>query len=817
MPLSQPQATPSSPEADDYELASPTAHVGHTDHHQDSLSEHPHSIEPTYASPTNTEAMQPDSVAEEPTIAAPLDVDHFDQKPKTPAATSTVDASADSSESKVKIQQGVAVNLGSIVGLVQHFEETLDLHAPSDPGYLQDKRREFARPTPEEPFVEALQRLRLPGGVLVVNRPPDQGRRIMALALMSELLREHAITEVRPIPIGQSGYFAPRRLPHDRQCGFLLELPPDDELRVHDSFGATLHEAAVVLAKRHNRLIILTRPAQWLRIGSGAPRGVAPDLGVAQPRDIAHRRLLACEPDIAASEWVDHHDIAPLLTGRPPAEARRVADIIIKEHRHYVATRSGNVPVTDPDEAAIEFDKLVAGVVKACKNWHDELLEWHSKPSRTALDRNFLLAAAVLRGGSVSHIYATAADLCRTLDKQKIRLTGQQAPGAYALIAEIDARRDDNDVLVFSKADWDDAALEYFWSDRPLARSAFCEWLAQVPSRGGVINAAFENFSTSDKHDLARRIGAFAVRWAVRHRRQEPLKRLVTAWHKDTGLWALAIEIVDTAAIDELSASYIHQMLLSWSSRDNPVLQEAVVAVCQGRFGRQYADKALRRLKKVTETISEPETTALVSNAVTTLFRDPAMRTILFEYVVKWCDHGLRRGTVGRYAFGALAVVTLPDELDTPALLAHHLVPIDLLEEIDFQPSIEELARGWRTLLSAPADASGPNVQAALDIWLEAAHKQPTLRPIILDVLRHAVAIDNRLSIRDILRLGADTWARERHPDRPIRNGVRLDLHELLDNDLQEFGARRARTNDVSAHHNISDILATRTPDADRA
>ncbi|MDX3233039.1 hypothetical protein [Streptomyces sp. ME19-01-6] len=105
---------------------------------------------------------------------------------------------------------------------------------------------------------------------------------------------------------------------------------------------------------------------------------------------------------------------------------------------------------------------------------------------RTSFQRNFLLACATLRGASVAHVYASTADLASVFGDGDPSLKGQQEPGVIEMVDSIEAELQADDTLTFHRPEWDDAALEYFWVDRPLSRVKFLEWLADaLPEQAG--------------------------------------------------------------------------------------------------------------------------------------------------------------------------------------------------------------------------------------------------------------------------------------------------------------------------------------------
>lgn len=699
------------------------------------------------------------------------------------------------------VLQRALVNQGEMIGTKYVFEQTLDSHAPIASEYLAVMRQVYAEPyggedaSLQSPFGRALASLRPAGSVLVLSRPPDSGRTITAYVLLGKLLEEGVIEEVRPIAFGNSQHFPTRRLPHDARCGYLLELPPDeDDFAVDDAFGASVRKIRERLERRGSRLIVLTRPEQWRRICQGAPDDVAPELGTARPRDIAERWLLAQEPGFPVDTWLEHPGIRRLLVGQSPTDVLSLVYLMLDQHRTAEqATLASSDPLRQERGAlsAQTFEEQVADVVAAHSNWEDALYEWHEPEgrSRTSFERNFLLAAAVLRGDPVGHVYAKAAELTAVLDKSEFNVDGQQAPGVIAMTRAVGARRETDGSLAFERPHWDDAAVEYFWNDRPLARTSFLGWLAQAPVDTSTSKEALETISKDDRRVLAGRIGQFALQWAVRHRRQEPLEEIVKAWYlhgPEKELWPLAVELLDRAAIHAVTAPYIHSMLLSWAGRKEPSLQRAVVEVCTLEFGRRHTGKALRRLRHVAE-MGLPDVLDQLRDAVCVLWGDATIRSTLFSYVVAWCQSEKTRDTVGHRTFAALATSTPPETHDLPLLLQTHGAE-EVTDEESFRPPVPGLVTGWRTLLRQATGAAGPReLDTAVCLWLDAARDHPPLRTIVFETLREAVNVRGAQgpNLRETLRTCAEMWVQgANRPYSEEKEDLKRDLSALLDNDL---------------------------------
>ncbi|MGW5863225.1 hypothetical protein ACWFRJ_13760 [Streptomyces sp. NPDC055239] len=702
------------------------------------------------------------------------------------------------------VLQWASNNYGEQIGTKYVYEQTLDSHAPISPEYLAVAREVYAEPHGEDrlapsPFQQALEALRAAGSVLVINRRPNNSRTFTAYALLAHLLGTGVITEVRPLSFGGSKHFPTKRLPHDVNCGFLLELPPDeDDFAVDDSFGGSLNKLVERLQKRNCRLIVLTRPEQWRRISHGAPDSIAPDLGSVRPRDIANRWLVGQEPSFPTGRWLEHKDIKPLLAGQHPTDVLNLVYLMLEQHR---AAQSAVADADAADQALrhqrgavsrLTFEEQVANVVAARSNWEDELYAWHEPEnrSRTSFERNFLLTAAVLRDDPVGHVYAKAAELTGQLDDSEVEIDGQREPGVIAMTRAIDARREADGTLTFTRPNWDNAVIEYFWNDRPLARTTFLKWLAQAPVVDtSASREALEIISKDGRLALARRVGQFALRWAIRHRRQTPLERIVEEWYKPGAakeLWPLAVELLDSAAIHAASAPYIHSMLLAWSSRTQPHLQRAVVEVCTGEFGRRHTAKALRRLRNVAAQ-GHPDVIDALRDAVRVLWEDATVRQMLFGYIVDWCKSETVSQSVGHRTFTALALNSPPDGASLPPLL-QAMIEENPAEEDTFRPPLQGLVAGWRTLLRQAAGPTGErDLDKAVFTWLDAALQRRELKPLVFDTLRQAVNIPGAAGppLREALRTSAQWWVQGQ--DRPYsaeREGLKIELSALLDQDL---------------------------------
>lgn len=688
------------------------------------------------------------------------------------------------------LRQEAMFNFGEMTGvkLTAVLGQMLE-HSELPDAYLDTVRAVFAEPDGYRKVYEAF---REPGSVVVLLREPGAGRAFTAHALLAEL-RHCTGAQVGPLSFGGTNRFPVRRLPLDGNVGYLLELPADEEnFQVAPEFGASLEKIQYSLRKRDSRLIVLTTPEQWHRVGAGAPPGIVPDLAPPAPLKIAAAWLEGEAPSLDRGGWLGDSRIVNLLEGQSPADVLHIVSLILK------TSRPGNTLGTlDPN--ADPFTSQVQSVVSARMDWRNELRTWHMSERRTSFQRNFLLVGALFRNAPVAHIYAKTAELTQQLDGDTVTLKGQKEPGVIEMVASIEAELGTDDTIQFSRAGWDDAVLSYFWIDRPMARKPFLAWMAKAPV--AKTSTFLETLTTEDRLLLANRVGAFAVRWAVRQEKPLPLEEIVTAWSKDDVLWPAAVELVAAAALHPTMGRFIHEMLLRWSrngTEEKAALQKLTVEVCAGEFGRRHTGKALRRLRHAAASPHD-DVQASLHAAVRNLWADVSARATLFNSIVTWCSADPERTEAGRRSFAALATLTADEDTGIPVLLR---VKED---DTDFEPTVEQLVTGWRTLLTS--DTQEAEAAQALNLWMDIAWLHPDRRPVVFSVLRGAVSTSGlagsrhpRHRLRDLLYRWQPVPAADADPERV---SLRHELADLLDHDrsrsLDLYRPRRTNREETPA------------------
>ncbi|WP_405748771.1 hypothetical protein OG232_02480 [Streptomyces sp. NBC_01411] len=699
------------------------------------------------------------------------------------------------SDTVAQLRQLALLNFGEMnaIKVSAGFDSPLD-HGEFSDAFLEAVRAVYVSPTGGTDFDDVYRSWKQPGSILILAEAPGRGRTTTARALLAKLRHEQPEVRVGQLSFGGSPDFPGHRLPHQANRAYVMELPPDeDDFRVAETFGATLNGLSTQLAHRKARLVVLTTPEQWRRVGTGAPTGIRPQLGVASPLEIARRWLWAESPNFPVDMWLEDPDIATLLDDQPPVDVLEIVGYILDAHRAKNSKRPDLDALAQKHSRHTDtpFDRQVLSVLAARGNWRSQLLFWHQHPHRTSFQRNFLVSCSALRGAPVAHVYASAAELATRLGELEVHLNGQTEPGVIEMIHSIDAELAEDDTVTFDRPEWDDAALEYFWVDRPLSRTKFLEWLADAPLKTN--REALDSLSSQEQQVMARRIGSFAVQWAVRQRRQNPLRQLAVRWRGEA-LWSTFIEILTAASLNAVSASYVHEMLRQWARTGTAAQRLATVEVCAGEFGRQHTVKALLRLRHAAGS-SDPDVRRALQNAVHTLWLDPTARSTLFSYVVDWCADASTR-EAGQEAFRALAASAEGDASALPVLLTRD-------GDSGFTPSTADLTTGWRAVLGGGRGLESNDADAAaVRLWLNAVRHYPGLLNEVLTILSTAVQVEEQdepattvESPRDRLRAIVRTWARitdggppadgfELPADAPSRAAVYTALTQLLDDGL---------------------------------
>lgn len=633
------------------------------------------------------------------------------------------------------------------------------------------------------------------------------------------------VFDVARLMFGGSPHFPDTRLPTDRGRVWLLEIPTDEEgFRVAETFGDCLPVLDRLLAEQDGRLVVLTRPEQWRRIG-GSPSERWPSardlLTGVGPAAVARAQLTGRMSGIDTEGWLGHPDIAAMVEQSGTTGAVELAEAILAAER-----TSANLLPADPastgtpgavQDAQALHARRIAMVVDSRGQWRRQLLGWHRHPDRTAFERDFQVAAAALTGLPVTDVYYGATLLNTQFGgRGAVESAGQDAPGVIAMLDAVGGDLTAEDCIRFPRPGWADSILEYFWLDRPLARGTFLDWLAKAP--GYRAGDALEAASDDQRRAAARRITRFALGWAARHNREAPLAKLALAWREShRGLRQELVEVLSAVACAHsadpaevgsdiaplvVHQRYVHRLLLDWAKSSTVELAHVVLQVCAGPFSDRYTGKALVRLKHAGRH-ADDKTRLVLEQVIARLWQESSARATLIAEIAGWCDTA-QHYTAGSIAFACLAAITdtTPPDLRHPIRDDDDTATADptadgtsgrgvalLRQTGDYTPDHPVLGRCWRAHLgTAPAADSA----ALVTLWLEAAASDPTQRHAVLDVLRLAVrgtTAEDRTT-RDVVRGIARTWS----TGSPDRKALYHNLTDVLDTDI--IGTLHTRLSD---------------------
>ena len=652
--------------------------------------------------------------------------------------------------------------------------------------------------------------------------PPSGGQHAAAPDAFENRLDgvQEAVFDVARLLFGGSPYFVASRLPMERGRVWLLEIPADEEgFQVDKTFGDCLSTLDQMLAERQGRLVILTRPDHWRRIG-GAPsahwlsaRELLAGVG---PAAVAQAQLTGRMPGIDVNGWLQDRDIDRMVEQSNTVGVVELTEKILAAELTPPNLLPSDSTSTDTAKVPLDAQPLlarrIAMVVNSRGLWRRQLLDWHRDPSRTAFERDFQVAAAALTGLSVTHIYHGATLLNEAFGgRGVVDPKGQDAPGVIAMLDAVGGELVADDRIRFPRPGWAESILEYFWVDRPLARSEFLDWLAKAP--GSQAGDPLETVSDDQRRAAARRITRFALGWAARHQREKPMSTLASAWSKSSRpMWRELVEVLSTVACADsadpaevgpddaplvVHQRYVHQLLLDWAKK--PHLAPVVLQICAGPFAKLYTSKALVRLKHAGGH-NDAEVLPLLEQVIVRLWQESSARTTLVKEIAGWCDTA-KHSISGSGAFACLAAITdttqppvdRPADADGSAATPDEVVDnapgqgLALLRQTgDYTPDHAVLARCWSVHLHVAKDASS----GLVTLWLDAAISDPTQRQEVLDVLRLAVRGDTAKDreTRDVVRGVTRKWS----IGVPNRNALYQDLSAALDTDIhQNVNSRR--------------------------
>ncbi|GAA0830857.1 hypothetical protein ACFQVD_07495 [Streptosporangium amethystogenes subsp. fukuiense] len=293
---------------------------------------------------------------------------------------------------------------------------------------------------------------------------------------------------------------------------------------------------------------------------------------------------------------------------RPPAEE------VLRRHLRLMAVPGAVTSPTTPlltgyldADPPIQEIAIFAGLVaEAWANTEGDLANWYAiahealtgREQEVAKDvatlaegpqRALLLAAAMLHGAHVDHVYRAATALLNTLGHPEDECPLLERPDLVEQFQKIDVEINGNRHVRFRKLGYDSGVRAYFWNQIPELRDGIQTWVEKVVDSADL-----------GQEDCGRLVTRFAEQ-CLRHEYRQVLVGSVLRWSRGSTtkrrLWAagLALRCGLTA---EKHGRFFRQQIYSWShNRDLPEgLARVITVMCAQVIAVHHPDEAMVRL-----------------------------------------------------------------------------------------------------------------------------------------------------------------------------------------------------------------------------
>ncbi|MFL1379526.1 hypothetical protein [Nocardiopsis protaetiae] len=456
-------------------------------------------------------------------------------------------------------------------------------------------------------------------GVQVLVGPPHTGRRTVGLRTLGALPQADGLREFLPPDWDEPDM---DRVPADPRYGYLLDLTGTGEAlteRFADDLARYAKEAA---AQEHGPLLFILGDDEvgrrLSRIG-GRDGVVIREHRRPDAVDVAKRRIRTSDrPDRWEREkWVDDQEGIFHGLVAPDALPSRGVDLA---------------------EAVLNaVNKNDTNVLGPFSDWQKQIQDWFSDDVRAANPkgaevRSLRIAAAFLDGEPATAVL-NAAD---ALLPQKVRDLFEAWGGdlaapddrARCVGAGLALRDGRVHITDDGREGIDFALIRYLWDRRGSVADRITRWLAEISAPQGAAEDCLDRLSEVLAEVAAARGSATVLslleEWLKRDAPQrmgfvvDVLQKLTE--HEDLGP---RVRVVD---------------LRNWAKGSGtPERQRAVIGVCRGRFGEQYPEQALMRLRYVVQTAKDPELRREAVAAVAERFEpDRHARLAALEVLVDW-------------------------------------------------------------------------------------------------------------------------------------------------------------------------------------
>jgi len=591
-------------------------------------------------------------------------------------------------------------------------------------GFLAEVRRTFV--TPGEKFDLAFTALCSHQRLVVLKYRPDTGTRTAAVAMIAELTKDKYF-KPHYLRVGGPTGLPTAALASESRQAYLMDLTVQgEESDLSPDFGLELKAASAVLKESDSYLIVITGVDQWKWIGKYAPESLVHELEAPRPELVARKWLEDHVADYDFAGWFADPQVARMLDAVTPREAIEIAELIktaVAPDFKPLPDSAGLDPGTNGGNSDLQM--RIQSVVATRAQWRPQLLNWHKTVGRTAFERTFLLATAVLRGFPVAAAYKEAKNLCEILDDKVERVSGHSGPGVIELLDTIRADTAHDESVRFPRPRWAEAVLAYYWQDRPDDHDAFIKWLTRLPQSG--------TFLPETRAAVAVRVSDVLFGLIMTPDQVSQLGRVIDLWSAQEESRAAAWSFLDAASLHPRLGRVVAHMMLRWSKGLRVQRRIAVAVVCGSDFGRLSTDKALVRLSYLIES-GETEVVAAAEQAVVALWKQPEIGRELLEQLIGWESDGVVTHVQAAWnIFTQVAALPSPTDADRPDLL---------VRAVTNEEDLNLVAKGWRRLLES--EMPSENLTKALRPWLEAVRAAPDVAADVVSVFERATAGSRR-------------------------------------------------------------------------
>ncbi|MCP3802080.1 hypothetical protein NLX83_22705 [Allokutzneria sp. A3M-2-11 16] len=421
-------------------------------------------------------------------------------------------------------------------------------------------RPEFVTPLRFDEASEALERY----GVAVIRGEGGSGRRTAAVRLLHDALSSRSEPSLHPRELIDEWDRSVEGLPEHPNSLFLLDLGLDT-FGLPERFGRELVSYGERLHDIGSRIVVIATPEQWR--------------GCIDPTDKFTVDLERPPAKAVAIAHLEHR----LRCGdrRNHLDAQELQGLLNEHVRPRMAVRVAEAIATADDRA----ENWLRDLVQRLSNWPDYLAE-QFESEQELVQRVLMLAIAVRDGDRVENITSARDLLLEKLDAPYGAAKALVQPSLSGQLKAIDATYANGTAsLTAGHPGRDQAVFNHVWLNYPEIRQTLLAWMGEL--------AAPDGLATTNPE----RIAAMLVALAEELYDVSVIKSVVN--HPNCR--RLAEHVVVIGACHPVVGQGLRRTLRDWARSGSLHSQEAVLRACRGRFGTEYPDLTLTRIRWLLE------------------------------------------------------------------------------------------------------------------------------------------------------------------------------------------------------------------------